>query len=86
MMRLVTVAGQQELLLPGDMSVDIDNPGFQTDAIPGIWSLPVDLPWARQNLVGLNFPHLYRGPGGPPPVPWTTTSTRCAGAAASWCT
>jgi hypothetical protein len=68
MMRLVTVAGQQELLLPGEMSLDIDNPGFQPDAIPGIWSLPIDLPWARQNLVGLNFPHLYRGPGGPPPV------------------
>lgn len=68
MMRLVTVAGQQELLLPTEMSVDIDNPGFQTDAIPGTWSLPVDLPWARQNLVGLGFPHLYRGPGGPAPV------------------
>jgi hypothetical protein len=68
MMRLVTVASQQELLLPAEMSLDIDNPGFQTDSIPGTWSLPVDLPWARQNLVGLNFPHLHRGPGGPAPV------------------
>jgi hypothetical protein len=68
MMRLVTVAGQQELLLPGEMSLDVDNPGFQPDAIPGTWSLPIDLPWASQNLVGLNFPHLYRGPGGPAPV------------------
>jgi hypothetical protein len=68
MMKLVTVAGQQELLLPADMSVDIDNPGFQADAIPGIWSLPIDLPWAGENLVALNFPHLFRGPGGPAPV------------------
>ena len=68
MMRLVTVVGQHELLLPTEMSVDIDNPGFQSDAIPGIWSLPLDLAWARQNLVALNFPHLFRGPGGPAPV------------------
>jgi len=68
MMKLVTVAGQQELLLPSEMSVDIDNPGFEADAIPGTWSLPIDLFWARQNLVALDFPHLYRGPGGPAPV------------------
>lgn len=68
MMRIVTVASQHELLLPGEMSVDIDNPGFQADAIPGTWSLPFDLPWARENLVALNFPHLHRTPGGPPPV------------------
>lgn len=68
MMKLVTVAGQQELLLPADMSVDVDNPGFQADAVPGIWSLPIDLPWARENLRALNFPHRFRGPGGPPPV------------------
>ena len=67
MIKLVTVAGQQ-LLLPGEMSIDVDNPGFQADAIPGTWSLPVDLPWARENLVALHFPHLFRGPGGPPPV------------------
>ncbi len=68
MMRLVTVAGQQELLLPGEMGLDIDNPGFQSDAIPGIWSIPIDLSWSRENLVGLNFPHLHRGSGGPAPV------------------
>ena len=69
MIKLVTVAGQQELLLPAELSVDIDNPGFESDAIPGTWSLPFDLPWARQNLVAMNFPYLYKGPGGPPPVP-----------------
>ncbi len=68
MIQLVTVAGQQELLLPGELSLDIDNPAFQADAIPGTWSLPFDLLWARQNLVALDFPHYYRGPGGPPPV------------------
>lgn len=68
MIRLVTVAGQQELLLPGELSLDLDNPGFQADAIPGTWSLPFELPWAGQNLVALDFPQNYRGPGGPPPV------------------
>lgn len=68
MIKLVTVAGQQELLLPTELSLDVDNPGFQADAVPGTWSLPFDLPWARENLRALNFPHKYRGPGGPPPV------------------
>ena len=68
MMRLVTVVGQQELLLPAELDLDIDNPSFEAAAIPGISSLPFDFPWAAQNLVALNFPHLYRGPGGPPPV------------------
>jgi hypothetical protein len=66
--RLVTVASQQALLLPTELSLDIDNPGFESASIPGTWSLPFDLPWARENLVGLDFPHLYRGAGGPPPV------------------
>ena len=67
MIRLVTLAGQP-LLLPAELSLDIDNPGFQANAIPGTWSLPFDLPWASENLVALNFPQLYRGAGGPPPV------------------
>ena len=68
MIRMVTVAGQHELLLPTELSFDLENPGFQADAIPGTWSLPFDLPWARENLVALDFPHLHRAPGGPPPV------------------
>ena len=68
MIRLVTVAGQQDLLLATELSLDIDNPGFQADAIPGTWSLPFDLPWARENLAALNFPQLQRAAGGPPPV------------------
>jgi hypothetical protein len=62
------VAGQRELLLPTELSLDIDNPGFQPAAIPGTWSLPFDLPWARENLLALDFPHWQRTPGGPPPV------------------
>ncbi|MGI4760599.1 MAG: hypothetical protein ACRYF0_07835 [Janthinobacterium lividum] len=68
MIRLVTVERQQQLLLPTELSLDIDNPGFQADAIPGTWSLPFELPWARENLDGLNFPQLHRTAGGPPPV------------------
>jgi hypothetical protein len=30
--------------------------------------LPFDLPWARENLQALDFPHWQRTPGGPPPV------------------
>jgi hypothetical protein len=68
MIRMVTVQSQRELLLPTELSLDIDNPGFQADAIPGTWSLPFDLPWARENLVALDFPQWQRTPGGPPPV------------------
>jgi hypothetical protein len=65
---MVTVAGQQELLLPAELSLDIDNPGFDPTTIPGTWSPSFELPWARENLVGLGFPQNYRGAGGPPPV------------------
>lgn len=68
MMRLVTVPDGIDLLLPDELSLDIDSPYFQADAIPGTSSLPFDLAWTRENLRGLNFPHLFRGPGGPPPV------------------
>ncbi|WP_310391572.1 hypothetical protein [Hymenobacter sp.] len=67
MIRLLTAAG--ELELPDqDLSLDIANPYFQTDAIPGTTTLPFDLPWSKANLRALNFPDRYRGPGGPPPV------------------
>ena len=68
MMRLFTVPGNVELLLPGQVSLDIQSPSFEAGAIPGIASLPLDLAWTPGNLLGLNFPHLFRGPGGPPPV------------------
>jgi len=69
MIRLVTVEGQQELLVPSELSLELQNPSFGgTDVIPGVASLPLGLPWARENLRALNFPDRYRGPGGPPPV------------------
>ena len=68
MIRLVTVAAGIELELPTELSLDIDSPYFQADAIPGTSSLPFELAWTRTNLRGLNFPHRFRGPGGPPPV------------------
>ncbi|WP_210519887.1 hypothetical protein [Hymenobacter terricola] len=67
MIRLATAAG--DLDLPGlTLSLDVSNPYFQTDAIPGTTTLPIDVPWSKPNLVALNFPDRYRGPGGPPPV------------------
>jgi hypothetical protein len=68
MMRLVTVASGVELEMPDEVNLEIDSPYFQADAIPGTVTLPFDLVWTRQNLQGLDFPHLFRGPGGPAPI------------------
>jgi hypothetical protein len=64
----VTVPGGERLLLPDEFSLDINSPYFEPGAVPGIASLPADLPWTRENLRGLHFPYQYRGPGGPAPV------------------
>jgi hypothetical protein len=70
MIRLLTPETGGELQLPGlDISLEIANPYFDTESIPGITSLPTDLPETRDNLRFLNSPHLFRGVGGPPPVP-----------------
>ena len=68
MIRFVTAAG--ELALPGpDIALEIVNPYFETDAIPGITTYPFDVPAVGDNPRFLKFPHLFRGPGGPPPEP-----------------
>ena len=68
MIRFVTPAGH-ELALPGqDLGLEIANPYFQTDAIPGVSTYAFDLPATGDNPRHLNWPHLYRGAGGPPPV------------------
>lgn len=68
MIRFVTVAGN-ELALPGqDLGLEIANPYFQTDAIPGVSTYAFDLPATGDNPRHLGWPHLYRGAGGPPPV------------------
>jgi hypothetical protein len=67
--RVVTLAGA-ELALPGnDLGLEILNPFFQTDAIPGTSTDAFNLPATGENPRHLNFPHLSRTPGGPPPVP-----------------
>ncbi|OUJ69133.1 hypothetical protein [Hymenobacter crusticola] len=68
MIRLTTDDGQ--LQLPADsLSIDVLNPYFEADAIPGISTQAFALSWTRENLRLLNFPHRYRGAGGPPAVP-----------------
>lgn len=68
MMRLVTTAG--ELTLPaGSIELEIANPYFRTDSIPGTSSYAFDLPATGENPRRLGFPHLFRGAGGPPPEP-----------------
>jgi hypothetical protein len=68
MMRLVTEGG--ELMLPGGaIELEIANPYFGTESIPGTTSYGFDVPATGENPRRLGFPHLYRGPGGPPPVP-----------------
>lgn len=68
MIRLVTAAGL-DLVLPAEsVQIDVDNPFFSSDSIPGTATHAFDLPWTRANLRGLNFPDRHRGPGGPPPV------------------
>jgi hypothetical protein len=66
--RFQTPAGDV-LSLPGaDISVEIANPYFATDAIPGVTTYPFNLAAVGDNPRLLNWPHRYRGPGGPPPV------------------
>ena len=67
MIRLCTDEGQ--LQLPADsLSLEVRNPFFESDAIPGISTQAFNLSWTRENLRYLNFPHRYRGAGGPPAV------------------
>ncbi|WP_198976981.1 hypothetical protein [Hymenobacter sp. BT523] len=59
-----------ELTLPaGDVELEIASPYFETDAIPGTTTYPFDVAATGDNPRVLNHPHLFRGPGGPPPEP-----------------
>jgi hypothetical protein len=69
MIRFCTPIGDAFTLPAGDLAIDIANPGFQTDAIPGITTYAFDLPAVGDNPRLLGFPERYRGAGGPPPVP-----------------
>jgi hypothetical protein len=67
--RFVTRAGEDLLLPAASISLEMANPYFETDAIPGTTSYAFDVPATGENPRRLGFPHLFRGPGGPPPVP-----------------
>ena len=68
MMRLVTTAGELTLSA-GAIELEIASPYFGTDSIPGTSTYAFDVPATGENPRRLGFPHLFRGPGGPPPVP-----------------
>lgn len=69
MIRLLTLAGDELQLGGSSLSLEIKNPYFEEEAIPGTSSLPFTFSWTRANLRGLNFPHRFKTPGGPPAVP-----------------
>ncbi|WP_201980334.1 hypothetical protein [Hymenobacter rubidus] len=68
MIRFQTPAGEVLSLPGGDISFEIANPYFQTDAIPGITTYPFDLAADGANSRLLGWPRLQRGAGGPAPV------------------
>jgi hypothetical protein len=69
MIRLLTLAGDELQLGDGSLSLEIRNPYFEEEAIPGTTSLPFSFSWTRDNLRTLGFPHRSRVPGGPAPLP-----------------
>ncbi|SHL25872.1 hypothetical protein [Hymenobacter psychrotolerans] len=69
MIRMLTMGGE-ELQLAGDsLSLEINNPYFEEESIPGTTSLPFGFSWTRDNLRGLGFPHRSKASGGPAPLP-----------------
>ena len=69
MIRLLTLTGEELQLGSSSLSLQIKNPYFEEDAIPGTMSLPAAFSWTRDNLRGLNFPHRFQANGGPPALP-----------------
>ncbi|WP_375435101.1 hypothetical protein [uncultured Hymenobacter sp.] len=67
MMALKTAAGWLDLL-PGTIGIEIQNPYFRYDAVPGVSTYPFGLPMTAQNLRHLNFPHLVAQQGQPVPA------------------
>lgn len=60
------VAGGYLDLNPGTISVEISNPYFNFDAVPGTTSYPFALPGTATNLRLLGFPHVRAGQGEQP--------------------
>ena len=69
MIALKTAAGWLDLL-PGTIGIEISNPYFRYDAVPGVTTYPFGLPMSPKNLRDLNFSHLVAAQGQVvPPVP-----------------
>ncbi|WP_400194042.1 hypothetical protein [Hymenobacter sp. B81] len=62
-----TAAGWLDLS-PGTIGLEISNPFFRYDAVPGVTSYPFGLPMTPGNLRRLNFPHV-RAEQGETPAP-----------------
>ncbi|MBO0360746.1 hypothetical protein J0X19_22485 [Hymenobacter sp. BT186] len=62
MIALKTQAGWLDLL-PGTIGIEISNPYFRFDAVPGVSTYPFGLPMSPKNLRDLNFPHVVAAQG-----------------------
>lgn len=65
MMGLKTALGWLDLQ-PGTVGIEISNPFFQYDAVPGVTTYPFSLPMTPGNLRRLNFPHVRAAQGEQP--------------------
>ncbi|UOR06751.1 hypothetical protein MUN82_06530 [Hymenobacter aerilatus] len=65
MMGLKTALGWLDLQ-PGTVGIEINNPFFQFDAVPGVTTYPFSLPMTPGNLRKLNFPHVRAAQGEQP--------------------
>lgn len=63
MMALVNGAGGLDLAAGTTLSLDIQNPLFRFDAVPGTTSYAFSVPWTPGNLRALNFPHVRAAQG-----------------------
>lgn len=62
MVTLKVAAGWLELAA-GTLTLEVRNPFFEPDTVPGTLSYPFGLPMSAGNLVRLNFPHLRADQG-----------------------
>ncbi|RSK45168.1 hypothetical protein [Hymenobacter rigui] len=63
MIELVTSAGGLDLAAGTTITLEIQNPLFRFDAVPGTTSYSFAIPWSPRNLRALNFPHVRAAQG-----------------------
>lgn len=63
MMALINGAGGLDLAAGTTISLEIQNPLFKFDAVPGTTSYTFSIPWTPRNLRELNFPHIRAAQG-----------------------